>query len=426
MQSLLNSNILIGISAGIAAYKSCEIVRLLIKQGANVQVVMTENAQNFIAPITFQSLSGRPVRIKTFDPEAEAAMSHIELARWADIFIIAPASADIIAKISHGFADNLLTTIWLASKASKVVAPAMNQQMWQAAATQQNIKQLQQYGVVLIGPNSGEQACGDVGFGRMSEASEIVEQLSQISIKQQSKPLVKPSVEQQAEHSLASLKVMITAGPTVEEIDPVRFISNRSSGKMGYAIAQAAIDAGAEVTLVSGPTLLTAPDCHFYSVQSAQQMLQQVMDNINTTDIFIACAAVADYRPEQVLKQKLKKHPNNNNLVLNLIKNPDIIKQVAELAAKNTKNRPFCVAFAAETNDLKKHAQQKLNNKGVQLLAANWVGKSASGESLGFDQEQNELFLFWPGGESHLKKTTKIILAQQLIETISLIYNKKL
>ncbi len=411
MNSLSNCNILIGISAGIAAYKSCDMIRLLIKKGANVRVVMTENATQFISPITFQSLSGHPVRIKTFDTHAEAGMSHIELARWADIFLIAPASADIIAKITHGFADNLLTTIWLASSAKKFIAPAMNQQMWHSAATQQNIKQLARYNVILIGPASGEQACGDIGLGRMSEAEDIVKTLLANQIKRTAKLLHKQNAK--------PLKVMITAGPTIEEIDPVRFISNRSSGKMGYAIAQAAINSGAEVSLISGPTQLPPPDCHFYAVQTAQQMLKQVLDNIEKIDIFIACAAVADYRPEKILAKKIKK--KEQNLELKLIKNPDIVKHVADISKQNN-NRPFCVAFAAETNDLQTHAKQKLANKGVHLLAANWVGISAEGENLGFDQNDNELFLFWANGESHLEKTSKVILAQQLIDKISLLY----
>lgn len=414
MNNLSNTNILLGISAGIAAYKSCEIIRLLVKQGANVRVVMTENAKQFITPITLQSLSGHPVRSEIFDPLAESAMSHIELARWADIFLIAPASADIIAKISHGFADSLLTTVWLASTAKKLIAPAMNQHMWQARTTQRNIQLLKQYAVDIIGPDNGEQACGDVGPGRMTEAADIVRQLNIIN-----------TAEKETDNNLlAQLKVTITAGPTIEDIDPVRFISNRSSGKMGYAIAEEAIKAGAEVTLISGPTQLKQPLCHFHSIRTAKQMLQLVNQHIESTDIFIACAAVADYRAEHVAKEKLKK--TRDRLELKLIKNPDIIKQVAKRAKENTKGLPFCVAFAAETNDLKANAQQKLKNKGVDLIAANQVGISARGDSLAFDQDDNELLLLWPKGELQLQKASKQILAQQLIEKISLLYKNKI
>ncbi|MFK5893960.1 MAG: bifunctional phosphopantothenoylcysteine decarboxylase/phosphopantothenate--cysteine ligase CoaBC [Pseudomonadota bacterium] len=415
MKDLSNNNILLGISAGIAAYKSCEIVRLLVKKGANVRVVMTENAKQFVTPISLQSLSGNPVRTEIFDTQAESAMSHIELARWADIFIVAPASADIIAKISHGFADSLLTTVWLASNAKKMIAPAMNQHMWQAQVTRKNINLLEQQGSSIIGPDSGEQACGDIGPGRMSEADDIVNQLCVIA-----KPL-----KQSGNKSLSQLKVMITAGPTIEDIDPVRFISNRSSGKMGYAIANAAIQAGADVTLISGPTQLPAPSaCQFHCVKTAKQMLQQVMKEIELVDIFIACAAVADYRVDQIAQQKLKK--KQDTLELKLVKNPDIIQQVASIAKQHNKGLPFSVAFAAETNDLKSNAQQKLHNKGVDLVAANWVGQAEDGKTIGFDQDENELFLFWPKGELHLEKTSKQRLAEKLIEKISQLHQFKI
>jgi phosphopantothenoylcysteine decarboxylase / phosphopantothenate---cysteine ligase len=411
MKNLPNTNILLGISAGIAAYKSTEIVRLLVKQGANVRVVMTENAKQFITPVTMQSLSGHPVRTEIFDAQAESAMSHIELARWADVFLIAPASADIIAKISHGFADSLLSTVWLASNAKKYIAPAMNKNMWQASPTRKNIILLEQQGACIIGPDSGEQACGDIGLGRMTEANEIVNQLCMFN---------KPS----ANHRLSQLKVMITAGPTIEDIDPVRFISNRSSGKMGYALTHAAIQAGANVTLISGPTQLQPPQCQFHSVKTARQMLNQVMKEIESVDIFIACAAVADYRVDQVAQQKLKK--SQDTLELKLVKNPDIIKQVSGIAKKKNRELPFTVAFAAETNDLTLHAQQKLQNKGVDLIAANWVGRADNGHSIGFDQDENELFLFWPKGELHLKKSSKQFLALQLIDKISQLYQHKI
>jgi len=414
MKKLSNTNILLGISAGIAAYKCCEIIRLFIKQGANIRVVMTENAKQFVTPITLQSLSGHSVRSEIFDSQAESAMSHIELARWADIFIIAPASADIIAKISHGFADSLLSTVWLASRAKKLIAPAMNQHMWQAQVTQQNIQLLKQAGVNIIGPEDGEQACGDIGPGRMTEASNIAKYVNKINISQ----------EKSSKHYLSKLKLMITAGPTIEDIDPVRFISNRSSGKMGYAIAEAAIKAGAEVTLISGPTQLKPPLCQFSSIKTTQQMYEQVMDNIESTDIFISCAAVADYRVENKALEKIKK--KQDNLELKLIKNPDIIKQVAEAAKENPKGLPFCVAFAAETNNLLSHAQQKLKNKKVDLIAANKVGLSDNGKPIGFDQDDNQLLLLWPKGKTQLKKASKQILAQQLIKKIAQLYQKKI
>jgi len=415
MKNLSNTNILLGISAGIAAYKCCDIIRLLIKQGANVRVVMTENAKQFVTPITLQSLSGHSVRSEIFDPQAESAMSHIELARWADIFLIAPASADIIAKISHGFADSLLATIWLASKAKKVIAPAMNQHMWQAQITQQNIQLLIQHDVSILGPDSGEQACGDIGPGRMSEAQDIVKYLKNMS-----------EAQQQSDNNLLSqLKVMITAGPTIEDIDPVRYISNRSSGKMGYAIAEAAIKAGAKVTLISGPTQLQPhPLCQFHSVKTAEQMLNKVNKNIQSIDIFIACAAVADYRVADVALEKIKK--KQETLELKLVKNPDIIKQVATIAKEHNQGLPFCVAFAAETNNLETNARQKLASKGVDLIAANHVGISKKGDLIGFNQDDNELSLYWSKGELQLKKASKLIIAQQLIQKISQLYQNKI
>jgi len=413
MKNLSNTNILLGISAGIAAYKCCELIRLLIKQGANVRVVITESAKQFVTPITLQSLSGHPVRSEVFDKQAESAMSHIELARWADIFLIAPASADIIAKISHGFADSLLATVWLASKAKKLIAPAMNQHMWQAQITQQNIQLLKQYNIDIIGPDNGEQACGDVGPGRMAEVCDIVNYLTKLAISQP-----------QSSNYLSKLKVMVTAGPTIEDIDPVRFISNRSSGKMGYAIAEAAIEAGAEVTLISGPTQLKPPLCQFYSIKTAQQMYQKVMDGIESIDIFISCAAVADYRVENKALEKIKK--KQDSLELKLIKNPDIIKQVAINAKENLHGLPFCVAFAAETNNIQSNAKHKLKSKGVDLIAANKVGLSDKGKPIGFDQDDNELALYWPKGQLQLKKASKQKLAKKLIKKISQLYQKKI
>jgi len=400
--SLSNKNIILAVSGGIAAYKSAHLIRLLTAAGAHVQVVMTDNATEFITPITLQALSGNPVRRELFDSVAEAAMGHIELARWADLIILAPATANCIAKISHGFADDLLSTIWLAAACPKAIAPAMNQQMWQAQTTQENITKLQGQGISIIGPDCGEQACGDNGPGRMVEPEQIIEDLVAIS-----------QSEQGHSDILKNLNVMVTAGPTVENIDPVRFISNRSSGKMGYAIAEAASQAGAKVTLVSGPTQLQSPNVSFHSVKSAQQMYEQVMQNIADIDIFISCAAVADYRPEKIQLQKIKK--KQDTLQLNLVKNPDIVKSVAAMT-----KAPFTVGFAAETDDLIKHAHGKLQNKKLQLIVANKVG-----EKIGFDQDDNELHLFWPDGEEKLPKASKKQLAHQLIEKIAVLYNQQ-
>jgi len=397
--NLTNKNIILGVSAGIAAYKSAHLIRLLTAAGASVQVVMSRNAVEFITPTTLQALSGNPVRIELFDPAAEAAMGHIELARWADAIIIAPATANTIARLAHGFADDLISTLWLAANCHKVVVPAMNQQMWQAFSTQENILKLQQHQVQIIGPESGDQACGDNGPGRMSEPENIISQLNLLEYNNRS-------------NSLKDLTVMITAGPTVEDIDPVRYISNRSSGKMGYAIAEAAKDAGAEVILVSGPTRLQAPLVSLRPVKSAQQMHEQVMQEIKDVDIFIACAAVADYRPEKMEDRKIKK--SQDILQLNLVKNPDIVKNVAAL-----ESAPFTVGFAAETNDLIKNAHSKLKNKKLQLIVANKVG-----EQLAFDQDDNELHLFWPDGEEKFKKASKKNLAKQLIDKITVLYTQ--
>lgn len=393
MSDLLNKNILLGVTGGIAAYKAAEFCRLLIKQGANVRVVMSPAAIEFIQPLTFQALTGYPVTHELFDSDADNAMDHIDLARWADVLVIAPATADSIAKLAAGYADNLLLTIALATQNSIAVAPAMNQQMYQNAATRKNIQTLKQNGIHIWGPDEGEQACGEVGPGRMLEPDNLL----QLTLS-----LYEPG-------SLAGLKVMITAGPTREAIDPVRYISNRSSGKMGYALAQAALDAGAEVTLVSGPVCLTSPQpATLLRCQSADDMYQQVMKHIEAQDIFIACAAVADYRVADIAKQKIKK--STDEMTLTLVKNPDILASVAALNQK-----PYCVGFAAETQDLEQHAQQKLVKKNLDIIAANRVDEASSG----FDVDFNALSVFWPGGKQELERNTKNHIATHLIDIIA-------
>jgi len=381
------------VSGGIAAYKSAEIVRLLRKQGCEVRVVMTASAQRFVTPLTFQALSGQTVHSDLFDIAQEQAMSHIHLARWADALLIAPASADLLAKMAHGLADDLLSTLCLAAQCPVYLAPAMNQAMWQHPAVKDNLALLRQRGVRVIGPASGEQACGEQGLGRMSEPSAICDVL----------------MATDTTALLAGRKVMITAGPTREPIDPVRFISNRSSGRMGYAIAEAARDAGAQVTLVSGPVALPSPHgVRVIAVESAKAMHDGVMRRIDDCDIFIGAAAVADYRPAQVADAKLKKH--DDTLAIVLEKNPDIIATVASLARK-----PFVVGFAAETDDLERYALGKLRDKNLDMIAANWVGQAEGG----FDSERNALDVYWPGGHQALAMADKRELARRLILLIA-------
>ena len=390
---LSNKNIILGVCGGIAAYKSAELVRLLIKQGAKVQVVMTQAAEEFVAPLTFQALSGTAVRSELFDRDAENGMGHIELARWADLILIAPATANTLAKIAHGMADNLLTNLCLASQAPVLLAPAMNQQMWRHSATQANIEILsRRQAVFFCGPAEGEQACGDVGPGRMAEPEVLID-----------------CCEGHFSAGLLTGKcVLITAGPTIEDIDPVRYMSNRSSGKMGYAIAQAALDEGAQVILVSGPVSLTAPEqAQTHYVRSALEMHDTVLQLVDSADVFIATAAVADYRPVQKVAQKIKK--NADNLTIELVKNPDILSAVAALPDK-----PVTIGFAAETNDLEKYAIDKLQRKNLDMIAANLVG---DGE--GFEADNNELTLFLPNTSKKLPFASKKQLAKQLIEEIA-------
>ena len=392
--SLAQRRILLGVSGGIAAYKSCELVRRLLDLEADVRVVMTESATHFVSATTFQALSGQSVRVSLWDAQAEAAMGHIELARWAERILIAPASADILARLAHGVADDLLTTLCLASAAPLYVAPAMNQQMWAHAATQANIDTLRQRGVHLLGPASGDQACGDVGSGRMLEAHELRDAMSASF----------------GDGSLAGLSVVVSAGPTYEDIDPVRFIGNRSSGRMGFAVAQAAALAGATVTLVAGPVSLPTPTgvVRRIDVRNAAQMHAAVLDASAQADIYIGAAAVGDYRPNEVSAHKLKKR-DGAGLALQLSENPDIL---ASLSAKPV--HPFLVGFAAETHDVANYAQHKLRNKGLDLIAANQVG-----EGLGFEAADNALSLYWGDGAIDLPRAAKSELARQLIAQVA-------
>ncbi|MGH8159682.1 MAG: bifunctional phosphopantothenoylcysteine decarboxylase/phosphopantothenate--cysteine ligase CoaBC [Rhodanobacter sp.] len=392
--SLAQRRILLGVSGGIAAYKSCELVRRLRDLDAEVRVVMTEGATHFVGPTTFQALSGQPVRVSLWDEGAEAAMGHIELARWAERILIAPASADLIARLAHGHADDLLATLCLASAAPLYLAPAMNQQMWAHPAVQANIDQLRQRGTHVLGPAAGDQACGDVGSGRMLEPHELRDALL-------------ASFSNQA---LAGLQVLVSAGPTYEDIDPVRFIGNRSSGRMGFAVAEAAAQAGAVVTLVAGPVSLATPAgvARRIDVRSAAQMHAAVLEASVQADIYIGAAAVGDYRPLEVSAHKLKKH-DGTALTLQLDENPDIL---ASLSARSV--HPFLVGFAAETHDVANYAQGKLQRKGLDMIAANQVG-----EGLGFEAPDNALSLYWAGGAVELPRAAKPELARQLIAHVA-------
>lgn len=399
MQRLNETNILLGVTGGIAAYKTPDLVRKLKAKGANVRVVLTPSAKEFVSPLALQAVSGEPVSMELLDPAAEAAMGHIELAKWADQVLIAPASANFIARLAVGMADDLLSTLCLATSAPLHVAPAMNQQMYRAVATQQNLATLRSRGVNLLGPAEGEQACGDVGPGRMLEPQELAEALEHLL----------------SDRPLTGTKILITAGPTREAIDPVRYLSNHSSGKMGYALASAAKRLGAEVTIVSGPVALSTPaGCQCIAVQSALDMHKAVMSEVAKADIFIGCAAVADYRPAQQVEQKIKK--NRDEMQLTLIKNPDILSEVAALP-----NRPFVVGFAAETQDLEHYARDKLSRKRLDMIAANDVSK----QNIGFNSEQNALSVFWPSGETKLPECDKHSLALQLLDVIAEQYKEK-
>jgi phosphopantothenoylcysteine decarboxylase/phosphopantothenate--cysteine ligase len=394
--------ILLGVTGGIAAYKSAELTRRLRDRGAEVQVVMTAAAREFVTPMTFQALSGRTVRTDLWDPAAEAAMGHIELARWPHRIVIAPASADFIARLAHGLADDLLTTLCLASDVPITVVPAMNRLMWANAATQANVATLRARGVTVLGPAEGDQACGETGPGRMLEPTAIVDALY---ARQSAKT---------AGGALAGRKVLVTAGPTRERIDPVRFITNRSSGKMGFAVAEAARDAGAEVVIVSGPVNVATPaGVRRIDVESAEQMLKAVQAEIADTDVFIASAAVSDYRAREVAEHKIKK--TSEQLVLELARTPDILATVAAGTP-----RPFVVGFAAETQNVERNALAKLEGKKLDMIAANRVG-----EGLAFDCDDNALTVYWKGGSRELARAPKCELAASLVAVIAERYEAK-
>ncbi len=395
MGQLTQRHILVAISGGIAAYKGAELVRLLKKQGAVVRVILSRGATEFITPLTMQALSGEPTHTELLDEAAEAGMGHIELARWADLMIIAPATADVIARLAQGRADDLLTTVALATPAPVAVAPAMNQQMWSHAATQENIQMLAARDIQIVGPDAGEQACGDVGPGRLLEPEAIVMALNQ----------------RFDNRLLEGRRVVITAGPTVEAIDPVRYLSNHSSGKMGYALATACADAGAQVELISGPVNLASPDrVTVYPVTSAEEMCERALALADGADLFIGAAAVADYRPESRSTQKIKKQ-NGKAPVITLVENPDIIATVSQLA-----NRPSLVAgFAAETQSVIEHAREKRLRKGLDMIIANDV----SDPDTTFGSEQNAVHLITEAEEQSLPLASKRVIAEQIVIAVA-------
>lgn len=394
MKLLISKHVLLGVTGSVAAYKAAVLVRQLREAGAAVRVVMTRGATTFVTPMTFQALTGHPVHTDLLDEQAEAAMGHIELARWADVIVIAPASADFIARLVQGRADDLLAAVCLASAAPLAVAPAMNQQMWLNPATQDNIAALAaRRNISVLGPAAGEQACGDVGPGRMLEPDQIVTAVEALF----------------ANETLAGKTVLITAGPTHEAIDPVRYIGNRSSGKMGYAIAQAAVEAGAKVVLVSGPvSLYTLQKVTRIDVTSAAQMHKAVLAQAGHADIFISCAAVADYRPANVTEQKIKK--NEQHLTLELVRNPDILADVSQQFPYL-----FTVGFAAETENLAQNARAKLEAKGLNMIAANRVDDGNSDSGTGFESDDNALTVYWRDGQKEFPTARKTALARELI-----------
>ena len=387
--------ILLGVTGGIAAYKTLELVRRLRDRGAQVQVVMTRGAKAFVSPVTFQAVSGRRVRDDLWDEAAEAAMGHIELARWADLLLVAPATAHCIGSLAAGLAGDLLTTLCLATESPVILAPAMNHAMWMNPAVQANRDVLESRGVRFLGPAEGDQACGEIGPGRMMEPEDIVRSVFEEPVR-----LIARSLE--------GVTTLITAGPTREPIDPVRYITNRSSGKMGFALAAAAQAAGADVVLVSGPVALpTPPGVQRVDVETAEEMYAAVRERVGATDLFIGCAAVSDYRPQSPSSQKLKR--TQEAMKLDLVRSRDTLASVAAL-----ENGPFTVGFAAETEDVAAHAREKLERKGLDLIAANRVGPDC-----GFDQETNSLAVFWKGGELTLEQTVKPVLARRLIDLIA-------
>ncbi len=389
MKRLANKRILLGITGGIAAYKTAELCRLFVKAGADVRVVMTHAATEFITPLTMQALSGNRVHLELLDADAEAGMGHIELARWPDLVLVAPASADFMARIASGHASDILSTLLLATKAPVAVAPAMNQGMWANTSTKENLQTLRKRGYLIFGPGEGEQACGDVGLGRMLEPEQLLQASAAVF----------------EEGLLAGLKLCITAGPTREAIDPVRFISNHSSGKMAYALAAQAAQAGAHVSLISGPVNLATPDrVNRIDVISAEDMLAATLAHCTDCDIFIGVAAVADYRPAAVTQEKIKK--SADKLTLELVRNPDIISTVAALAG-----RPFMVGFAAETHDLLVHGREKLTRKNLDMLFANDAGATFNSDSIAATA-------LWHDGEQSLGPASKGAVALQMLRLI--------
>ena len=401
MMGLRGKHIVLGVSGGIAAYKTPELVRRLRDRGAEVRVVMTEAAKAFITPLTLQAVSGYPVYDDLLDPAAEAAMGHIELGKWADLVILAPATADLIARVAAGMANDLVTTLCLATAAPLAVVPAMNQQMYRALPTQENLQRLSARGVMLWGPDSGSQACGDVGPGRMLDPLAIVDRAVAWST-----PV----------NDLQHLNIMITAGPTREALDPVRYITNHSSGKMGFAIAAAAAARGARVTLVAGPVNQPTPaGVSRIDVTSALEMEKAVMLHIAQQDIFIGSAAVADYRAAEIAPEKIKKQ--GDEVTLKMVKNPDIVAGVGAMREQ----RPYVVGFAAETRNVEEYAQQKRVRKNLDLICANDVSKSGQG----FNSDTNALHLFWQEGEKVLPLADKTLLGQQLLDEIVSRYDEK-
>lgn len=395
---LTHRQILLGITGGIAAYKAADLVRRLQDAGASVRVVMTQAAQAFITPLTLQALSGHPVHTDLLDPAAEAAMGHIELARWADLILVAPASADFMARLASGQGDDLLTTLCLASTAPVALAPAMNQGMWRDPATQANAALLAKRGIHLFGPGSGSQACGDVGPGRMLEPGELLERTAALF----------------ETRLLEGRRVVITAGPTREALDPVRYISNHSSGKMGFALAEAAADAGARVLLIAGPVHLPTPArVQRQDVVSAEEMHAACMAQLEDCDIFIATAAVADYRPARPAEQKLKK--SADTMTVELVRNPDIVATVAAHPSP-----PFTVGFAAETERLEEHARDKLVRKRLDMIVANDV----AADGIGFGSDDNAAVALWPDGERHFARRSKRQLARELVQLIASMHHR--
>jgi phosphopantothenoylcysteine decarboxylase/phosphopantothenate--cysteine ligase len=388
-----DKRVVLGVCGGIAAYKSPDVVRRLIERGADVRVVMTRAAREFVSPTTFQAVSGHRVHVDLWDAEAEAAMGHIELARWAELVLVAPATANFIAALAHGSAADLLQTICLATESPVIIAPAMNRLMWAHEAVQANCAMLRARGTLQLGPGAGEQACGEHGLGRMIEPADLVASLIE---------------RDPASRALHGRKVVITAGPTREPIDPVRYVTNRSSGKMGYALAAAAREAGADVVLVSGPVSLEAPrGIRRVDVETADEMYRAVHAEISDADIFIACAAVSDYRPQSVAETKIKR--SAETMQIELVRSPDTLASVAALP-----NAPFTVGFAAETHDVEAHAREKLDRKQLDMIAANRVGPTC-----GFDKETNQLAVYWSDGQAEFGECSKTLLARQLVDLIA-------